>query len=272
MTKEEKREYQKIYYLLNKERLLESNKLWAKNNSKCLKEYQKEYRKKNKDKIRQSNREYININRDAVKRKSSEYYQKNREVKLAYYHLNKDKKRESRRLYQINNQSTIKKYREANKEKTAKRIKEYSLRLEIKVRRNKKYIERWNNDVIFKLGKLIKGGLIKSLKKIKNKKTSRTVEYLGCGISEFKIYFEKLFTEGMTWEKYLSGEIHIDHIIPCAIFDLSKHEAQKICFHFTNLQPLWKKNNLEKRAKIDHININILSDLRKRKLLKDKYI
>ena len=38
----------------------------------------------------------------------------------------------------------------------------------------------------------------------------------------------------------------MDHCIPCASFDLTKEENIKKCFHFTNLQPLWSKDNISK--------------------------
>jgi hypothetical protein len=49
---------------------------------------------------------------------------------------------------------------------------------------------------------------------------------------------------------YNSKEYHIDHIIPCASFDLTKPEDQAKCFHYTNLQPLWASENLAKGSKI----------------------
>jgi len=52
----------------------------------------------------------------------------------------------------------------------------------------------------------------------------------------------------MTWSNYGKGW-HIDHIKPCASFDLSNPEQQKICFHYTNLQPLWAIDNIKKGAK-----------------------
>jgi hypothetical protein len=79
----------------------------------------------------------------------------------------------------------------------------------------------------------------------KNKSKS-TWELLGCSFEEFKIYFKKKFTKDMTWNDFIKGDIHIDHIIPCANFDLSKIEDQKKCFYYTNLQPLWRKDNLKK--------------------------
>ena len=50
----------------------------------------------------------------------------------------------------------------------------------------------------------------------------------------------------MTWENHTTHGWHIDHVKPCAVFDLSKPEEQKKCFHYTNLQPLWAKENLSK--------------------------
>ena len=53
----------------------------------------------------------------------------------------------------------------------------------------------------------------------------------------------------MNWENY--GVWHIDHIIPCARFDLSDPGQQKICFHYTNLQPMWGEDNLKKGARLN---------------------
>ena len=53
----------------------------------------------------------------------------------------------------------------------------------------------------------------------------------------------------MNWDNY--GVWHLDHIIPCARFDLSDPEQQKICFHYTNLQPMWGEDNMRKGAKLN---------------------
>lgn len=52
----------------------------------------------------------------------------------------------------------------------------------------------------------------------------------------------------MNWDNY--GEWEIDHIKPCASYDLSKPKEQRKCFNYMNLQPLWAEENLRKGSKI----------------------
>lgn len=63
-------------------------------------------------------------------------------------------------------------------------------------------------------------------------------------IEQLKAYIESKFQPGMSWDNY--GLWHIDHIKPCSAFDFSITEQQFECFHYTNLQPLWKLDNLKK--------------------------
>jgi hypothetical protein len=78
-------------------------------------------------------------------------------------------------------------------------------------------------------------------------KALHTMEYVGCSAVFLREHIENQFTEGMTWEN--QGKWHIDHIRPCASFDLSKEEERHKCFHYTNLQPLWAHDNLVKGYK-----------------------
>lgn len=74
------------------------------------------------------------------------------------------------------------------------------------------------------------------------------MEYVGCEIDFLKSYIESKFDVNMSWENH-GTYWHIDHIRPCASFDLSDIEQQKICFHYTNLQPLEAHENMSKRDK-----------------------
>lgn len=98
---------------------------------------------------------------------------------------------------------------------------------------------------------------VRSRKPSSLKRGSNFIDLLGCTIEELKAQFESQFTEGMTWERFMSGEIHIDHIKPCASFDLTKVSEQRKCFHHTNLQPLWAKDNLRKNDKLDYQPLGI---------------
>ena len=69
----------------------------------------------------------------------------------------------------------------------------------------------------------------------------------GCNILFLKEYLEAKFKKGMNWENY--GVWHVDHIKPCASFNLMKKEEQEKCFHYTNLQPLWAIENIKKGKK-----------------------
>lgn len=46
------------------------------------------------------------------------------------------------------------------------------------------------------------------------------------------------------------GEWHVDHIRPLASFDLEDSADLAMACHYTNLQPLWAKENLAKGNRI----------------------
>lgn len=88
-----------------------------------------------------------------------------------------------------------------------------------------------------------------------NKKSSYTLDLVGCTIEQLRSHIESQFESGMTWENYgnpngnHSDCWHIDHIKPCSSFDLSDPKQQKKCFHYANLRPLWAIDNLKKGNK-----------------------
>lgn len=113
----------------------------------------------------------------------------------------------------------------------------------------KKWQAKQMNNIEFRTKKRLRGRVYVALKR--GVKSHGTMKLLGCDIETFKKHFQSLFTEGMTWEKYMKGEIVIDHKRPCASFDLTKEEDQRACFHYTNMQPLWELDNLKKGAKYE---------------------
>jgi hypothetical protein len=79
-------------------------------------------------------------------------------------------------------------------------------------------------------------------------KAGRTRDLTGCSWEYLKAWLEAQFLPGMSWDDRSAW--HIDHIRPCASFDLTDPEQQKECFHYSNLQPLWALDNIKKGARL----------------------
>lgn len=85
-------------------------------------------------------------------------------------------------------------------------------------------------------------------------RTRSALSLVGCSLDHLKRHLASLFMDGMAWENYGRGpgKWNIDHIVPCAVFNLSDLEQQKACFHWSNLQPLWSIENSRKKASLDY--------------------
>lgn len=134
------------------------------------------------------------------------------------------------------------KYADRNKDKIATSAKIRGDKY--KERRNFLRREKLKNDPDFLVLKRYRTRLCSILKDRGIKKTNKTISYLGCSSNYLKNYIEKLFKGGMNWENRRLWDI--DHIRPCCSFDLKNEDELKKCFHYTNLQPLWKEENSAK--------------------------
>jgi hypothetical protein len=237
------------------------NHAWCKE---CQKEYKKAYRKQNAEKIKayyKQNREKIKAyrkqNAEKIKEQKKAYHKQNREkIKeryKAYYKQNAEKIKEQKKAYHKQNREKIKAYRKQNAEK----IKEYRKAYH-KQNRDKKRIYKRNRhktDINFKLRGNLRSGIRRVLKG--KSKSKKTMDLIGCSADFLKKHLENQFQPGMSWNNYgnPNGDHsecwHIDHILPCASFDLSDPKQQQKCFHYSNLQPLWAKDNMSKGAKIN---------------------
>jgi hypothetical protein len=141
------------------------------------------------------------------------------------------------------------KYREQNREKLREqnRILKTKHKKRYNKRRNEIRRKRKQTDIGFKILENTRRRLNEILRTYK---TYKTLELLGCSVQELKSHLEKQFLDGMSWDNYGFYGWHIDHIKPCSSFDFSDPEQQKICFHYTNLQPLWAKDNISKGDKL----------------------
>jgi len=134
------------------------------------------------------------------------------------------------------------KYRKQNKHKRDLYLKKNKIKIR---KRNRLYLvsyrknnlnARITNNLSTRVRIAIKG----------QSKSKSTMVLLGCSIEFLKKYLQDQFKEGMSWDNHGLYGWHIDHIKPCCKFDLTKESEQKLCFHYTNLQPLLAKENLSK--------------------------
>ncbi len=126
-----------------------------------------------------------------------------------------------------------------------------------RVRRYKNEYERTKcaTDSAFRCEKRLRNRIIEVLKYQRAIKSARTKELIGCDRNYLVQWIEAKFRDGMTWKNHGNNGWHLDHIRPCASFDLSNPEEQKRCFHYTNLQPLWANDNRSKSDKCQYRSI-----------------
>lgn len=198
------------------------------------------YYLKHKNRINLKTKEYYQKHKIERKIKAHEYYLKNKKKILnctsLYRKSHKKQYSESRKIYRMNHPDYTKycrKYRLTHKDQERKR--------------NNIYVKNRNKtDICFKLRRSIRIRILKALKR--NYKNSSTVVLLGCSLDFLRQHLQSQFKASMNWQNH--GTLwHIDHIRPCASFDLSKESEQRKCFNYNNLQPLLAQDNLKKGCK-----------------------
>jgi len=210
------------------------------------KAYRKAYREVNKDKIKAQNKNYRQLNKDKIKVKNDVYVKLNKDkIKVrrkCYQEANKDKIKEySKSWYKINRDKIIvqkKAYREVNKDK-------------LKLKKKAYYKNRLKTNIQYKLSHYLRARLKTAIKF--NYKSGSAVKDLGCTVEQLKQYLESKFQPEMTWDNWTVDGWHIDHIKPLASFDLTDRNQLLEACHYTNLQPLWAKDNLSKGDSVSNL-------------------
>jgi hypothetical protein len=148
-------------------------------------------------------------------------------------------------------------YRQENKEKISEygkrktkegKNQEYrdKNRKQINANKRKRHKYRMKHDIVYRLKHTLRSSIHTFLDCKNIKKNIKTQKLLGCTVAEFKAYLENKFYDGMAWDNYGLYGWHIDHIVPCMAFDPTSEEQQKLCYHYTNFQPLWAKDHQAK--------------------------
>lgn len=186
-------------------------------NKERIKQRKKVYNEVNKEKIKIQTKFYRKTNKDKIKLKRNGYHKN-------YYKNNKEMINTKRRVYVDKNRNKIR-------------------------NRHKNYCNhRRKTDIQFKLQATLRSRLHSAVKD--NRKKGSAVKDLGCTIEQLKQYLESKFQLGMSWDNWTIDGWHIDHIKPLASFDLTDRNQLLEACHYTNLQPLWAKDNLIKSDKI----------------------
>lgn len=195
-----------------------------------------EWRAQNPCKVKENKKKEYQKNREKIIKRSAQWLKDNpiraKKTKALSYEKNAASIKEKSKIY-----------RDSNPEKVRKAVRSA----------NKKRMEI---DPVFRLEQKLRGRLRAALKG--KSKSKNTLELVGCTGAFAMDYLNaqlcslppnKFTGEIATESSYGIEGVHIDHIRPCASFDLGDAEQQRICFHYTNLRPLWWYDNLSRPKK-----------------------
>ena len=258
-------------FATDEERRLNRNKTkreYRAKNKERVKKIVKKSRAKHKEKIKIAQKKYRTENKAAIKEKYLENREENLKQRREYKLKNKEKIKVSNKKYRAENADKLKAYFKIYNSKN---------RLELKERRKKHYLKnkertllinriwlknnkevrakqqtvyarkRRKTDPLFKLTDIMRTRLRGFLTERSIKKKEKTFDLIGCTVKELKTHLEKQFLPGMHWGNNSRFGWHVDHIIPLSAAKNSE-DLEFLC-HYTNLQPLWWRDNIIKKDK-----------------------
>lgn len=199
-----------------------------------IKKYMKIYRDKNKERIAKLNK----IRYDKWIKKNKKY---NVNYMKKYMKVWRKNNPNYLKQWRIDNIKEKAKYQEIYRIKNKKRLKEYD---------NKYRTNRYKIDLKFNLNCRISRTICLSLKGNKNGRHWETL--VGYNLKDLFKRLKSTIPEGYTWQDFMQGKLHIDHIIPISVFNFTKseHIDFKHCWALSNLRLLPAKENLRKQNKL----------------------
>lgn len=221
----------------------------------CKKAYTKEYNIKNRERILEYSRSYNEENRELVRERARIYIHtpKCKETRKAYKEKNREKVLLEKKRYnskpEVKEKKKLKAKERYEKIKSLRPPKPPKVEKVVKVKPPVRTLEekrayrrayrkhKMATDIHYRIRTRLSKRLYETLGRSYTK-SATTLTLLGCDVVFLRAYLENKFLPTMTWDNY--GTLwHIDHILPCASFDLSDPEQQNKCFHYSNLQPLF---------------------------------
>lgn len=232
----------KEFYLKNKNKIIQDRKqnpekwreIWKKQREKNRDQrlvYSKKYNLENKTKIKIKRKEKRLQNIESAREEDKKGYNKRKEYFKDYFSKNKNK------IYKYKKSWTDK-----NRDKLNKWFRET----------RPKYIKnRLATDPVFKILNNTRTRLKRFLKIHNLSQSNKTMKLVECTPQELKLHIEKQFLPGMSWDNYDYKTWHIDHIRPLSLAKNMDDIIRLKLMHYTNLQPMWAKDNLIKSNKYD---------------------
>ena len=208
----------------------------------------KRYYQNHKAQVLAARKQYFCDHKNEIKIRRAEY---NKAYRASHKNERKayDKKLWLKKHASISDRS--KKWRQSNPEKYQASRKSYAITHadEIRIYRREWHRRARKENIEYRLCQNFRSRIRLALKSTGVRKSVKTIELTGCDIDTLRKHIESNWKPGMSWGNYGPSGWHIDHIRPCASFDLTDIDQQKQCFHWSNLQPLWAKDNILKRDK-----------------------
>lgn len=168
------------------------------------------------------------------------WYIKSKYRGKVYYSCKLYEQEKAKKQCKVTKSRSYKAWAERNKEYNKKRWQDYYLNnKDYLIQRSTLQSAQDRRDPLKRAAMNLRSRLWAAIKS--DAKTGSAIRDLGCSISEFKLYIENQFLDGMTWDNY--GEWHLDHVIPLCKFDLSDRTEFLEASNFLNIQPLWAKDN-----------------------------
>ena len=276
----------KQYQEDNSEKISITRNKHYKNNRDNILEQMKQYRQDNKENISKQNKYYRENNIGKIKKyreNNSEYfkkyYQDNQEKILEYRRNHKDKTKEYGKRYQENNKVDInikhKKWKKNNPEKVSKSAKRYHGKNRDNILKYKREYYKNNKDKSLKYSqnhrkekneynknkrktdlRLSLNHKISTLMRMAlkgNKNGWHWETLVGYTLIDLIKRLNKTMPKNYTWQDYLDGKLHIDHIVPISVYNFTKpeHIDFKRCWGLSNLRLLPAEENLRKNSKLE---------------------
>lgn len=213
------------------------------------KEYMKKWNIKNPEYMKEYNEKYRVEHKEDIKRYAKKYY-------IKYRKNNKEKLLKQHRDWRGNNLGYNKRYYEKNKKKWKEEYSEGKEEYNKQWRKNnpeyfRKYFKnKRKTDLKYNINRKISYAIWFSLRGNKaGRQWESLVDYT---LNDLIKRLEGTIPEGYTWQDFLNGKLHIDHIIPKSVFNYTKpkHTDFKRCWDLSNLQLLPAKENKIKYTKI----------------------